>query len=146
MAPAASRGPYNLPGGERDVDNLTYNPQADARSDDTTFDPNTDNDSLHPVGARGAGNQPTGRDWQQEDQETASSDATGQIPRSKYYGFFFGYVVLMLYTGEVDDLLSSATREERSAQGRTRGVKVDAWKQERELDQSLDEAGAGNSD
>ena len=49
----------------------------------------------------------------------------------------------MFKTGEVDELKNSQTEEERSAgdAGYTRGVKVDAFKQENELDRALDEAG-----
>ena len=36
---------------------------------------------------------------------------------------------------EVNDLLDSATAEEKDVSGRTRGKKNDAWKQEKELDQ-----------
>ena len=77
-----SKGPYNLPPANRDVDNLTYNPQADARPDNAAFDDNT-NPDMHPVGARGADNQPTYRDYRKEDMETAQSDDTGRIPRGR---------------------------------------------------------------
>lgn len=80
--PTQSRGPYNLPPAGRDVDNLTYNPQADARPDNAAFDDTTDPE-IHPVGARGADNQPTYRDAGKEDTETARSDETGRIPRSR---------------------------------------------------------------
>ncbi|KAI9057206.1 hypothetical protein FKP32DRAFT_1598306 [Trametes sanguinea] len=123
-----SRGPYNMPPADRNVDGLTYNAQADARPDNAAFDEST-NPDIHPVGARGADNQPTYRDYRAEDKETARSDETGQIPRS-----------------EVDDLLSSTTQDERDVSGRTRGKKVDAYKQERELDQFLDDAGISGAD
>ena len=48
--------------------------------------------------------------------------------------------------GEVDELLSNTTEEERNASGRTRGVDVDAWKQERELDQAFNERGLADSE
>ena len=67
--------------GARDLKSTTYNADAEAGRDSAAFDPNADNESFHPVGARGAGNQPTGRNWQGEDAETARSDETGQIPR-----------------------------------------------------------------
>ncbi|KAI0671534.1 hypothetical protein C8Q78DRAFT_991162 [Trametes maxima] len=123
-----SRGPYNMPAGNRDVDNLTYNPQADARPDNAAFDESTDS-GIQPVGARGADNQLTYRDYQAEDLDTERSEQTGQIPR-----------------GEVEDLLSSAAQDERGLSGRTRGKKVDAYKQERELDQSFEEAGLADAD
>ena len=47
------------------------------------FNPDRAED-LQPLGARGADNQPTGRDYGKEDMETAYSDETGQIPRSMY--------------------------------------------------------------
>ena len=77
-----SKGPYNLPAPNREVDSLTYTPQADAHHDNAAFDEST-NPDIHPVGARGADNQPTYRDYRAEDKETARSDETGQIPRSK---------------------------------------------------------------
>ncbi|CDO75793.1 hypothetical protein BN946_scf184934.g8 [Trametes cinnabarina] len=123
-----SRGPYNMPPADRDVDNMTYNPQADARPDNAAFDEST-NPDIHPVGARGADTQPTYRDYRKEDKETAHSDETGQIPRS-----------------EVDDLLSSVSQDERDVSGRTRGKKVDAYKQERDVDQFLDEAGISSAE
>ncbi|TBU32540.1 hypothetical protein BD309DRAFT_1076179 [Dichomitus squalens] len=122
-----SKSPYNLPPANRDVDNMTYNPQADARSDNAAFDDNT-NPDMQPVGARGADNQPTNRDYRKEDQETTRSDETGRIPRS-----------------EVDDLLSSATSEEKNASG-TRGKRVDAFRQEREVDRMFEESGISNAD
>ena len=47
--------------------------------------------------------------------------------------------------GEVDDLLNSAP-EARGVSGRTRGAKVDAFKQEKELDQALQDAGVANDE
>ncbi|PCH42140.1 hypothetical protein WOLCODRAFT_89643 [Wolfiporia cocos MD-104 SS10] len=126
--PAQSRGPYNLPAGNRDVDDMTYNPQADARPDNAAFDETTD-PSIHPVGARGASNQPTYRDARKEDYETEKSDFTGKIPR-----------------GEVDDLLGSATEGERNVSGRTRGNKVDAYKQERNVDRFFDQTGLSSAE
>ncbi|EED83246.1 predicted protein [Postia placenta Mad-698-R] len=122
-----SRGPYNLPPRERDIDNLTYNPQADSRSDNAAFD-DTD-PAFQPVGARGADNQPTYRNAGREDLDAERSDQTGQIPR-----------------GEVDDLLGSLTEEERNVGGRTRGKKVDAYKQERGIDEDLDASGISSAD
>ncbi|KAI0649329.1 hypothetical protein C8Q79DRAFT_950000 [Trametes meyenii] len=123
-----SRGPYNLPAGNRDVDSLTYNPQADAGPDNAAFDESTDA-GIQPVGARGADIQPTYRDYQGEDLDTERSEQTGQIPR-----------------GEVEDLLSSTTQDERDLSVRTRGKKVDAYKQERDLDQSFEETGLADAD
>ena len=78
---SGSRGPYNMPPANRDVDNLTYNPQADARPDNAAFD-DSSNPDMHPVGARGADNQPTYRDFNQEDLEAEQSEKSQQIPRS----------------------------------------------------------------
>lgn len=80
--PVQSRGPYNLPPAGRDVDSLTYNPQADARPDNAEFN-DTSDPGMHPVGARGADNQPTNRDHRKEDLETELSDDTGRIPKGK---------------------------------------------------------------
>ncbi|KAH8100934.1 hypothetical protein BXZ70DRAFT_907090 [Cristinia sonorae] len=110
------------------VDSLTYNAGASAGRDNDDFVPSRD-DNFQPVGARGADNQPTGRNFRQEDQEAASSEATGKIPK-----------------GEVNDLLSSSTEAERSVKGRTRGVSNDAFKQERELDKSMKDAGVLDDD
>ncbi|KAI0710112.1 hypothetical protein C8Q76DRAFT_769850 [Earliella scabrosa] len=122
-----SRGPYNMPPANREVDSLTYNPQADARPDSAEFNENTNSD-MHPIGARGADNQPTYRDYQAEDLEAEVSDQTGRIPKS-----------------EVDDLLSSTTEEERNVSGRTRGNRVDAYQQERNLDRVFDETGLSDA-
>ncbi|RPD61161.1 hypothetical protein L226DRAFT_612867 [Lentinus tigrinus ALCF2SS1-7] len=122
-----SRGPYNLPPGQREVDNMTYNPMADARPDNAAFDEDTDPD-MHPVGARGADNQPTLRDYQKEDREAERSEETGTIPR-----------------GEVDELLSNTADDERNVRGYTRGNRVDAFKQERALDRAFDETGVSDA-
>ncbi len=81
-----SRGPYNLPPANREVDNLTYNAQADARPDSAEFNDNT-NPDVHPVGARGADNQPTNRDYAGEDREAEMSDETGRIPKGAVISF-----------------------------------------------------------
>ena len=78
-----SRGPHNMPPANREVDSLTYNPQADARPDSAEFNENT-NPDMHPIGARGADNQPTYRDYQAEDLEAEVSDQTGRIPKSEW--------------------------------------------------------------
>ena len=49
-------------------------------------------------------------------------------------------------SGEVDDLLNSATSEEKGASGRTRGVKNDAWKQDKELDQTFEDTGLAEAE
>ncbi|KAH9945302.1 uncharacterized protein BXZ73DRAFT_96288 [Epithele typhae] len=118
-----ARGPYNKPSAGNEVDEMTYNSQADARSDHAAFDDCTDPET-QPIGARGADNQPTNRNYLQEDQETERSEETGRIS-----------------SGEVDDLLSSQTAEERDATGGTRGKRVDAFKQERDLDRAYEESG-----
>ncbi|KAI0784154.1 hypothetical protein C8Q75DRAFT_810232 [Abortiporus biennis] len=124
----AQKSPYNLPGGGRNVDNVTYNPQADAGRDNAAFDPDADAEDFHPVGARGAANQPTNVNFGREDREAEQSEQSNQIPRR-----------------EVDDLFSSSTQEERSATG-TRGMKNDAWKQERNVDQAFRETGLEDAD
>jgi hypothetical protein len=43
--------------------------------------------------------------------------------------------------GEVNDLMSSAPEDATNVQGRTRGVKVDAFKQEKEVDQFMRDTG-----
>ncbi|EIW57374.1 uncharacterized protein TRAVEDRAFT_108294, partial [Trametes versicolor FP-101664 SS1] len=63
-------------------------------------------------------------DYKKEDHETKRSEQSGQIPNR-----------------EVDDLLSSTTEEERDVSGYTRGVDVDAYKQEREMDRQLGQTG-----
>ena len=134
-----------MPPADRNVDGLTYNPQADARPDNAAFDEST-NPDIQPVAARGADNQPTYRNFRAEDDEAASSEKTGQIPRGTYLQAPCSVLVAYCSTGEVDDLMSSTTQEERDVQGRTRGKKVDAYKQERELDQFFDESGISSAD
>lgn len=56
-----------------------------------------------------------------------------------------GTVVHCQSLGEVNDLLNSATDAEKSASGRTRGANVDAWKQDRELDQAFKERGLADA-
>ncbi|KAH9936054.1 hypothetical protein B0H21DRAFT_699044 [Amylocystis lapponica] len=126
----AHRGPYNLPPADRDVDDLTYNPQADARPDNAAFDPDTTDPRSHPIGARGANNQPTSVDAGREDRQAAQSERTGRIPR-----------------GEANDLMDNMSDEERNVgQGRTRGNKVDAYKQERGIDNALEQSGISSAD
>ncbi|GJE94512.1 hypothetical protein PsYK624_106820 [Phanerochaete sordida] len=81
---------------------------------------------VQPIGERGAEDQSAL--FEKEDTETAQSDATGRIPK-----------------GEVDDLLSNAS-DITDVSGRTRGKKVDAWKQDREMDQSLKETGVADEE
>lgn len=51
-----------------------------------------------------------------------------------------------MIAGEVDDLLASSDPAERDVSGYTRGNRVDAYKQEREVDRALDEAGITDAD
>ncbi|KAI0925716.1 hypothetical protein AcV5_008378 [Taiwanofungus camphoratus] len=123
-----SRGPYNLPPADPAVDELTYNPQADARIDNAEFDPEKTDPETQPVGARGAENEPTNRDAAREDAEAARSEETGEIPES-----------------EVEDILEDETDEERNMGGaKTRGKREDAWKQDRDLDKLFDETGVSS--
>ncbi|EKM58063.1 uncharacterized protein PHACADRAFT_182452 [Phanerochaete carnosa HHB-10118-sp] len=116
------KDPYNLPPNtERGVDQTTFSPRAIADSDNANYRPEIDDDRQL-VGARGADNQPTFRKFAREDQQTERSDATGHIPQ-----------------GEVDDLLSSAPDGIKGISGRTRGAKVDAWKQDREVDRYMND-------
>ncbi|KAI0087306.1 hypothetical protein BDY19DRAFT_244936 [Irpex rosettiformis] len=112
-----------------DNDNMNYNPSANADYDQAAFDDSKDFESTQTVGARNADNQPTSTNFTQEDRETERSEMTGQIPRS-----------------EVNDLLKSATQEEKGMSGRTRGKKNDAWKQEKELDKAYTDTGIIGSD
>ncbi|KAH9856532.1 hypothetical protein C2E23DRAFT_856852 [Lenzites betulinus] len=110
-----SRSPRKSSGNADDA----YNPQLDARGDDP-FSDSTD-------GARGAAGQTTNRDYSQEDKETEKSEHSGQIPRR-----------------EVDDLKSSSTEEERNVSSYTQGIKVDAYKQEREMDRIFEDPDVDN--
>jgi hypothetical protein len=47
---------------------------------------------------------------------------------------------------EVNDLLDSVTDEERNVSGRTRGVKVDAYKQEKEMDDAYKATGVADAE
>ena len=78
-----SKDPYHMPQNtEREVDQATYNPRADAGADNAEYNPARD-DERQPISARGADNQPTFRNAGKEDQETAYSDETGRIPKGK---------------------------------------------------------------
>jgi hypothetical protein len=66
------------------ADDLTYNPQASALHDDAAFNNDGDFESAQPLGARGADNQPTNRNFAREDKETERSEQLGQIPRCEY--------------------------------------------------------------
>lgn len=65
-------------------DELTYNAFANSRVDNNPFNPDGDFESAQPIGARGADNQPTGRNFVKEDRETEQSDRTGKIPRGMF--------------------------------------------------------------
>ena len=141
-----TKSPYNLPSGGADVDSAAYNPNLTSSRDKEDFSPERD-DEFQPIAARGADHHPTGRNFSQEDQEADRSEATGKIPRSKWsFDLFCGRQLTLRYAGEVDDLVNSATDAEKNVQGRTRGVKNDAWKQERELDSAMKNAGAIGGD
>ena len=132
---------YDMPPSTRDNDDLTSNSQYHSSLDDAAFDPDSDKQF---ISARGATNHPTTRDFEKEDLETERSDQTGKIPKGSLRLCWrtCRYCLLMsALPGEVDELLSNTTEEERNASGRTRGVNVDAWKQERELDQAFNERG-----
>ncbi|PSR89000.1 hypothetical protein PHLCEN_2v4962 [Hermanssonia centrifuga] len=125
---STSRSPYKLPPGERDADKVTYNPMADDRVDSDEFDPEEDTER-QPIGARGADNEPTRRHFAKEDMETARSDATGRIPKS-----------------EVAELVSSAGEDTSGLNpSGTRGIRVDAWKQDKEMDKMYVESGLADA-
>lgn len=142
-----TRSAYNLPPGQREVDAASYNPMADARSDNADYEEDRDAD-LHLVGARGANDQPTFRDYQREDREAEQSEQTGSIPRGKSAAHCLTSEDsdITHFSGEVDDLLSSTTEEERNVGSYTRGNRVDAYKQERAIDRAFDEAGVANAE
>jgi len=126
---STSKGPYNLPPAGRDVDSATYNPQADARSDNAAFDPNEYPEDAQPVGARGATNQPTNVDYNREDREAEESELTGRVSKR-----------------EVNDLVDDTTDAERNVSGRTRGVQNDAYKPSRNLDRAFVETGLADAE
>ncbi|KAH7927908.1 hypothetical protein BV22DRAFT_1103356 [Leucogyrophana mollusca] len=104
-----------------DVDDLTYNPQGDTATDNAAYNP--DSDEGIPVGARGADNQPTNVDAAREDREAERSEVTGKVSK-----------------GEVQELVGSTTKDERSRTG-TRGKKNDPYKQERQMDRDFEQSG-----
>ena len=131
-----------MPPSTRDNDDRTYNSHSNSSLDNAAFDPDSDKQS---ISARGA----TTRDFEKEDLETERSDQTGTIPKGSFcWSQCTCQCWLLMYIppGEVDDLLSNTTEEERNASGRTRGIDVDAWKQERELDQAFNERGLADSE
>lgn len=140
------RDPYNLPQNtEREVDQNTFNPRAEASSDNAEYRPEID-DARQPVGARGADNQPTFRDYTREDMETERSDATGKIPKGEQIRCAATVAALTVREGEVDDLLSSAPDDAKGVSGRTRGAKIDAWKGDKEVDQFMQNSGLADAE
>ncbi|TCD66430.1 hypothetical protein EIP91_001366 [Steccherinum ochraceum] len=119
MVAQTNLSPYNLPSGGNEVDDMSYNPDASADHDNDDFIPDRAEQS-QPIGARGSGNHATGRNSGQEDHETSRSEETA---------------------GEVNDLIANQFDGEKNVQGRTRGIKGDAYKQERKFDQQMKEAG-----
>ncbi|OJT04854.1 hypothetical protein TRAPUB_4426 [Trametes pubescens] len=97
-----------------------------SRGSHNTASANQDDIEYHPQtgGASGNAAYDDNLDYKKEDRETKRSEQSGQIPRR-----------------EVDDLLSSSTEEERDVSGYTRGVDVDAYKQERDMDRELGQTG-----
>lgn len=76
----------------------------------------------------------------------------GLTRRERYPEVFYfilrselGFTILL---GEVDDLLSDITEEEKnmSGSGRTRGIQNDVWKQDKELDQSFRDSGLAEAE
>ena len=86
------RGPYNMPPTDRESDDATYNPMADANVDNDEFsDPDR-----QPIAARGADSQPTSRNFDGEDDEAARSERTGEVPRGEC--LVVGFRCLLLLT------------------------------------------------
>ncbi|KIJ62767.1 hypothetical protein HYDPIDRAFT_113859 [Hydnomerulius pinastri MD-312] len=106
----------------RNFDDLSYNPRGDFTTDTSEYRPSQNKSADIPVGARGADELPTNLNSEREDAEAAHSEATGKVGK-----------------GEVQELLSGTSSEERSKTG-TRGKKVNAYQQEAALDaQDFDE-------
>ena len=131
-----------------DNDEIAYNPSSDVWHDRAEFDDADDFESARPIAARGAESQPTDRNFTQEDVETERSEQTGKIPRCKFALINCVSVFQLMFdcVAEVNDLLDSATAEEKDVSGRTRGKKNDAWKQEKELDQAYADADIDGED
>lgn len=106
---------------------------ASANQDDKAYKPQSG-------GASGNAAYDDDLDYKKEDHETKRSEQSGQIPNSEFSIFARGRLLIYI-SGEVDDLLSSTTEEERDVSGYTRGVDVDAYKQEREMDRQLGQTG-----
>ena len=66
--------------GGSNIDDAAYNPDATSNRDGGAFAPERD-DQFQPVGARGAGHQPTARDFSKEDREAERSELSGKIPQ-----------------------------------------------------------------
>ena len=139
---ASSRDTYNLPPTEQDVDDSTYNPRGNPNLDKAAFDPDIDTER-HAVGARGADNEPTRVDFGKEDRLTAQSERTGTIPKGQFschripWKTDNGLLGNQPASDEVDDLVSGQRGDERNVGGRTRGKKVNAWAQERNVDKAI---------
>ncbi|VDC07204.1 unnamed protein product [Peniophora sp. CBMAI 1063] len=103
-----------------------YNPAASQTYDNDDYKPGSDDVPDVRANVRGGAEQVSALDAEREDRMAAESDATGRIPK-----------------GEAQALVSELTPEERDVSGRTRGVKVDAFEQERKVDQQVDEASSG---
>ncbi|EGO24717.1 hypothetical protein SERLADRAFT_468422 [Serpula lacrymans var. lacrymans S7.9] len=107
---------------DQNVDDLTYNPKGDYVADSAAYNPNDDPEDV-PVAARGAGNQPSYVNAGKEDQEAARSEATGRVSK-----------------GEVQELMQDTTKDEKKKSG-TRGKKINAYKQEQDMDRAFEETG-----
>ncbi len=114
-----SRGSHNTASANQD--DMEYHPQTGGASGNAAYDDNLD--------------------YKKEDRETKRSEQSGQIPRSEFRAQPACEQFLICISGEVDDLLSSSTEEERDVSGYTRGVDVDAYKQERDMDRELGQTG-----
>ncbi|KZV67438.1 hypothetical protein PENSPDRAFT_667084 [Peniophora sp. CONT] len=107
------------------MSDTVYNSASSQSFDDSDYKPRADGGDS--IGVRGGPEEQSAVNAQREDRMAAESGATGRIPK-----------------GEAQSLISELRPEERDVSGRTRGVKVDAFKQERAVDEAVDEASSGS--
>ncbi|KAI0028982.1 hypothetical protein K488DRAFT_89188 [Vararia minispora EC-137] len=106
-------------------DQQTYNPAAEQRFDNDEYrPPHSGSDVVERVGnvPRG-GALESGLDAEREDAAAAESEATGRLSK-----------------GEARGLMSDLRDEERDVRGGLRGNRVDAYQQERAVDEQVDRA------
>lgn len=84
-------------------------------------------------------NAESGVDATREDREAVKSESTGRIPQSKPLppcSMKASLLTEWCYAEEIDDLLTNAG--DQTTKNRTRGIKNDAMRQEREVDEAID--------